>query len=53
MCALRPIAHAENELEADKQDAGISENDKDILADVVAERIDPGVSQRAGDEVEC
>ena len=50
--ALWPVAHAENELKADEQDASISENNEDVLADVVAERIESWVSKRARDEVE-
>jgi hypothetical protein len=48
---LGPIAHAEDELQADEQNAGVSEDHEDVLAEVVAERIDSRVSERTGNEV--
>ena len=51
-CALRPVAHAQYELEADQQDAGVAEDDKDVFADVMAKGVDFGICQASSDEVE-
>lgn len=50
--ALGAVAHAEDELQADEEDAGVAEDGEDVSADVVAERVDLGIGETAGDEVE-
>jgi len=50
--ALGAVAHAQDELEADEQHAGVAEDGEDVFSDVVAEGVDFGVGETAGDEVE-
>lgn len=50
--ALRAVAHREDELRADEEDAGEAEDDEDVEADAVAEGVEFGVGEGAGDEVE-
>lgn len=50
--ALGPVAHAEDELQADEQHAGVAEDDEDVFPEVVAEGVDLGVGETARDEVE-
>lgn len=50
--ALGSVAHGEDELRADEEDAGVAEDDEDYFTDAVAEGIDGGVGEGAGDEVE-
>ena len=38
-------------MQADEQNAGVSEDHEDVLANVVAERVDSWVSERTGNEV--
>ena len=49
---LRSITQRENELRAYQQNTGVPEQQEDVEADVVAEWIDFGIRQRAGNEVE-
>jgi hypothetical protein len=41
---LRTVTHRYDELHADEQNAGILENVENVCADVVAERVDCGIS---------
>ena len=50
--ALRPVAHGEDELHANEEDAGISQDNEDDIANAVAERVKLWIGERAGDKVE-
>jgi hypothetical protein len=40
-------------LRADEEDAGVAEDGEYVQADGVAEGVDGGVGEGAGDEIEC
>lgn len=51
--ALGPVAHREDELHGDEEDAGVAQDVENVFAEVgFAGGIDLGVGQGAGDEVE-
>jgi len=51
-CSLGPVAHAEDKLQANKEDTCVTEDHEDILPNVVAEWVDSWVSERTRDEIE-
>ena len=50
---MRPVAHRDDELHADEQDASIAENYENNCSDIVAERIGFRICQRSSYEIEC
>lgn len=50
--SLRSIAHGEDKLRADEEDAGVAEDGEDVETKIVTEGIDGGVGERASDEIE-
>ena len=48
---LRSVPHGQDELRADQEYAGESQDDEYVKADPVPERIQLGIRQRAGDKV--
>ena len=52
LCALWPVAHGQDELRADEENACVPQDHEDIQADMMTERVNCGIGQRAGDEVE-
>lgn len=50
---LWSVAHRKNELYADQQDTAVAEYNEDDFANVMSERVDSWIRQRAGDKVEC
>jgi len=49
---LWSVAQAQNELKADQKHADIAQDDKDVFANMVAERVHFRIRQRTGNEVE-
>jgi hypothetical protein len=48
---LWPIAQTEDELQTDQEDGDIAQDDEDVFPDMVAEWVDGGICEGAGDEV--
>lgn len=49
--ALRAVAHAEDELDADGQHAGVTQNVEYVLSNIVAKGVEFGISERTRNEV--
>lgn len=49
---MRPIAHAEDELQTYQQDTNIPKDDEDVFSNIVTEWVDSLVRERASNEVE-
>lgn len=49
---MRSVAHRNDELHTDEQNAKVLEDIEDVIADIVSEGVDCRISQRASNEIE-